>query len=606
MLKKIIIFFVFTVLYLGTAGFIATIWVNQNFGNIQWEQIMLNLAQPLNGVAVSLIVSGVILIFCVSLIVAYLLYRLIQKKVPYPMLVCVLIGLLCLSYPVTKWHLFDFIRSRFVIGNIYETYHIIPQVKTNGRNLIIIVLESYEKSFQNSQILEQNLSPKLTQIQQENISFSGFKQLRQCGWTITSLMSSFCGAPLKLNNMFVDLSTYHSFIPGLPCWVETLKEQGYETVLMKSARIQFTGTDKFALQHGFNKAIGYRELQQYDEPPISTWGLNDRQLYKAAKDEINRLAQSNKPFMIVTVQADTHQPVGNINKTCQRTFNDYRDAVICSDKEAGEFVKWIQEQPFYDNTTIVIMGDHLVTATNIDSYIEKIPNREIYFSIINPARKMTAYPHQYTNLDIAPTILDAVGFDFNGQYGLGRSLFRSEKTLLEKIGYNLEYELDCISQKYKEWGNENFSSYFDNPSQLQKTPLNQTISFLEAMNKFVAGNKIREEFLNHVWVEQDFGQLKLQPEKIHNQSVNITIQYVIPVPPQSHRTLTVRSHNRLVFQKRYDELTIDTQTFPISADLIESGTIQLDFNIDTNPPTKQRYPGIELLTIRVETSNKNN
>lgn len=604
MLNKITSILAFILMYLGTACFIATIWVHHYFGDIQWEQILLNLAQPLNGVAISLIFSGIGAIIIIGFLVTYLLYRFVQKWIPYTQLTCVLIGVLCFSYPITKWHLFDFIRSRFIVGQLYETQHIVPEIKTNGRNLIVIILESYEKSFQNSQFLESNLSPFLSQIQQDNISFSGFKQIRQCGWTITSLMSSFCGAPLKLNNMFIDLSTYHSFIPGMPCWVETLKEQGYETVLMKSARIQFTGTDKFALQHGFQKAVGYHELKKYEKPPVSTWGLNDRQLYKAVKDEIIRLSKSEKPFMIATVQADTHQPVGNVNTTCQRKYNDYRDAVICSDKEVAELLQWIQQQSFYDNTTVVIMGDHLVTATDVDYLIEKIPNREIYFTIINPAKEMTVYPHQYTNFDIAPTILDAVGFEFNGQYGLGRSLFRQEKTLLEQIGTAFEYELDCISKKYRDWGNTVPLSYFDDPKQLQPMPLNTTIPFVNALNKYVGGNKIREEFLNHVWVDQNVGQMKLRPDITTNYPLNIIIQYVIPTPLKSHRLLSVRSNNHLLFQKKYEELSIETQTFHITPDLIQDGVIQLDFDIETSPKPERRYPGIELLSIRIEATDK--
>ena len=37
-------------------------------------------------------------------------------------------------------------------------------VKTNGRNIIYIVLESFEKSYQNKDILGQNLAPQLTHI----------------------------------------------------------------------------------------------------------------------------------------------------------------------------------------------------------------------------------------------------------------------------------------------------------------------------------------------------------------------------------------------------------------------------------------------------------
>ncbi len=165
----------FVFLYIGILGFLAVFWIQYHFGDIQWEQILLNLTQPLQGVAMGLVVSGVGLIGILGLVFATIIYYLIQFFFPhYQRIVASLMGGLFLLYPMIHWNVYDFILSRMITSTLYEEEHVVPEIQTNGRNLILIVLESYEKSFQNETILGQNLSPYLSRIQAENTSFSGF------------------------------------------------------------------------------------------------------------------------------------------------------------------------------------------------------------------------------------------------------------------------------------------------------------------------------------------------------------------------------------------------------------------------------------------------
>lgn len=597
----------FSFLYIGILGFLAVFWIQYYFGDIQWEQILLNLTQPLQGVAMGLVISGVGLIGILGLVFAAVIYYLIQSFSPhYQRIVASLMGSLFLLYPMIHWNVYDFILSRMITSTLYEEEHVVPEIQTNGRNLILIVLESYEKSFQNETILGQNLSPYLSRIQSENTSFSGFYQLRQTSWTITSLMSSFCGVPLKLNNMFVDLSMYRSFIPGLSCWPAQLKEQGYQTVLMKAASIQFTGTDRFALQHGFQKAVGYRELKDtYGYVAKSHWGLNDHQFYQAVKDELLALSQTGKPFLLATVQVDTHNPTGFLNETCQAVYHDFRDAVICSDKEAGKLIQWIQKQSFYPNTTIIVMGDHLTPNTDIDSYMEKIPEREIYLTVINPSSNKTPYTHTFTNLDVAPTILDAVGFEFDGRYGLGRSLFRPDKTLIETKKDRLEFELDCISEKYCSWGNTVPLSVFEDAKTLDVFPIGQAILFSNGLNQYFGVQDIYEAALGQVWLKENKGEMKLRLNDLpENEVYEISLRLYVPLNGAKRKSVNITIQGERVLTKEYEKLTGEVVKIQILPKHIQNGIVHLVFNVFAEPQDEHRYDGIQFIDMRINKIQK--
>ena len=95
----------------------------------------------------------------------------------------------------------------------------------------------------------------------------------------------------------------------------------------------------------------------------------------------------------------------------------YSDVIACSSRQIDALVKWIQEQDFYENTTIVIAGDHLTMDSD---YIEKQDiadfDRRVYVTIINPVEgcEDSQYARQYTTMDMHPTTLAALGVEIEG------------------------------------------------------------------------------------------------------------------------------------------------------------------------------------------------
>ena len=98
-----------------------------------------------------------------------------------------------------------------------------------------------------------------------------------------------------------------------------------------------------------------------------------------------------------------------------------------------DFVSWVKKQEFYDDTTIVIVGDHLSMQTN---YFEErgITDRYIYCCYINPYVKPKNTKNRvYTAFDTYPSVISAIGGKTNDdRLGLGVNLFSSKKTLPEK------------------------------------------------------------------------------------------------------------------------------------------------------------------------------
>ncbi len=143
---------------------------------------------------------------------------------------------------------------------------------------------------------------------------------------------------------------------------------------------------------------------------------------------------------------------GYICENCQDIYPDQLANILqCADSQIYNFIKWCKEQDFYEDTVIIVTGDHLRMDTSL---IPDGAERRLYNCFINSAIEPegTTQNRNYTSLDLFPTTLAAMGFEIEGnRLGLGTNLFSAEKTLSEKIGFEtLNTEVAKYSKFYKE------------------------------------------------------------------------------------------------------------------------------------------------------------
>ena len=128
--------------------------------------------------------------------------------------------------------------------------------------------------------------------------------------------------------------------------------------------------------------------------------------------------------------------------------------VVCADKQIYDFIEWCKVQDWYDDTVIIIQGDHPRMDQSLVSYAK---DRMVYNCFINTdfdASELKLKNRQFNTMDIFPTVLEAMGYSVPGdRLGLGTGMFSGRETLCETIGSDY---IDTEVQKYSQFYADNF------------------------------------------------------------------------------------------------------------------------------------------------------
>lgn len=374
-----------------------------------------------------------------------------------------------------------------------------PEIR---RNLIYIYAESMEITYADTASggsFEVNTIPELTALALEegdcfngdSGTLNGGEVLFGASWTMGGLMAQASGAPIVAGINNASMNVADSFYPNLTAIGNILEDDGYTNYFMCGSESVFGGRAQFYADHGNFEIFDYNTALDQGFIPAGYkewWGFEDEKLFAYARDQILNLASGDTPFNFTMLTADTHFEDGYVCGLCEDQFDvQYSNVMSCSSRQIMAFVRWIQEQDFYENTTIVIAGDHLTMDAD---YCVEIPegNRRTYVTIINSAiEPATNQRREYSTFDLFPTTLAAMGCTISGdRLGLGVNLYSDTPTLLET------FTSDEINNELRMSG-DYYATHFGIPSPFSGSVLIGT--GLVEVHTNVSGSMLQAEVL---------------------------------------------------------------------------------------------------------------
>ena len=456
-------------------------WYIDVYGRIGFDSVLFTLAAGTKGVSSELISDYLVhsalpalfwwvgtllvLFFPIKKALKVTLFSKERQFFPLPTVIAritaFVLSTVLLVYAAWNVELLDYISAQIQGTELFQKEYRDPdQVQITfpeeKRNLIYIILESMETTYLSTDeggALPYTLIPELYDLAQSNTNFShnntvgGFSQITGASWTIGSIVSQTSGIPLKVPDGILDQQNGYGyngeFLPGVTSLQDILHENGYYQALIVGSDARYGGRQTYYTTHGVDRVYDLHTARQdglIPEDYFVWWGYEDLYLYDYAKNALTEIAAQDQPFAFTLLTVDTHHVGGYICSLCPAAYSErYNNVISCASAQAAAFVQWITQQPFYENTTIIIVGDHnSMDANYFKRNVDENYQRHMYNCFINAAASTeNTANRQFTAMDLVPTTLAAIGCTIEGdRLGLGTNLFSDLPTLLETYGYD--------------------------------------------------------------------------------------------------------------------------------------------------------------------------
>lgn len=478
-------------LMIAPAVFILTVtlFLHNVYSNMEFEAILFTITFAAGGLAVEDLIAGFLLFVFFMLVTGYICYHLVKcfnnnklvvaadtenegrytlvlnsKKRALHFIMSAIFMTVCFFLFARQTNFIHFLKIKSTRSFIYEKYYTEPTENTvifpeNKRNLIYIFLESMENTYaskENGGSQDIDYIQKLTELafDKDSVHFSNGESLGGASvfvpaisHTMGSTVAQTSG--ITTNTMLFPIINRKIEFPPVKKLEDILHDNGYNQVYIEGSKGEFSLYDKYVGRYEDSlvydrKALADLGYSDENADYIWKWGIEDRKLIEITKELITKISQEEKPFFVTMYTMDTHTfESGHRCSYCDENINnDYLASVECSSRSVYELVEWIKQQPFYENTTIMLVGDHLGNQKTSNVEIADGYIRTTYNCIINPAKKPANTVNRlFSSLDMFPTTLSSIGVTIKGdRLGLGTDLFSETPTLCEELGEEMYKE----------------------------------------------------------------------------------------------------------------------------------------------------------------------
>lgn len=313
------------------------------------------------------------------------------------------------------------------------------------KNLIVIQLESIQSFPLGLTVSEQEITPNLNKLANNSLFFSHFySQIGQGSTSDAEFAVNTSIYPLE-NGAVTSLYKNKDF-PGLP---KLLKTAGYRSLTFHANKDTFWNRYKIYPSLGFDK---YYALDFFGQHDLIDMGPSDEYFFQRSIPVLVEQNRQNQKFYANFVTLTSHHPFiipdGRteliLPTDLERTLlGNYLNAANYVDKALGEFFNYLKRDGLWDNSVIVIYGDHFgLTPTSLkqegkEQFWKLLGKEYDYLDMFNVPLiiRVPGINHQSINLvggqvDILPTLTNLFGISSSDSIYFGKDLLNNDANLI--------------------------------------------------------------------------------------------------------------------------------------------------------------------------------
>ncbi len=324
--------------------------------------------------------------------------------------------------------------------------------KAKDKNLIVVQMESMQEFLRDCVIEGKEITPNLNQLSRESIRFDNMYYQTSVGNT--------SDAELVFNNSLFPLAdkpacyecqnnVFHSI-------GHAAKQKGYYNLGAHGNQASFWNRHLMYRLYGYDSFIDNSMLEN-DEFIFP--GLSDSSFFRQITDIMEEKSRSSL-FYAFLITLSLHHPYDYFEKydfsvgDLEGTFlGRYIKGAHYADKAIGQFIQSLKEKGLYDNSLLVMYGDHSGVPRQYRQELMNylgLKNTEQNWIKQNRVVSLMRFPEQSEavriqkvvgQIDLLPTIANIMDFDIG--YALGNDIFDDQYT-----GGVINREGNVITEEY--------------------------------------------------------------------------------------------------------------------------------------------------------------
>ncbi|WP_240628462.1 LTA synthase family protein [Bacillus salacetis] len=303
-----------------------------------------------------------------------------------------------------------------------------------GRNVVLISMESTQDFVINRKIDDEEITPFLNDLIDDSFYFSNIYDQTAQGKTSDSEFMIDTGLyPLASGSVFVQKpdNTYVS-LPNI------LKKRDYYTSVFHGNERTFWNREDMYDALGYDKFFSERDYIVTEENSVN-YGIKDVDFFEQTVEKMEELPQ---PFFSRLITLTNHFPFlleseDQLIKQADTKIdvvNRYVTTVRYQDEAIKQFFNDMKEKGLYENTIFVLYGDHYGISEKFEEGVFELTGKEatpvnhvglqqVPLIIHIPGVKGKEINKNGGEIDIRPTILHLMGIQTDNKVSFGRDLF---------------------------------------------------------------------------------------------------------------------------------------------------------------------------------------
>ncbi|PQD93875.1 glycerol phosphate lipoteichoic acid synthase [Pradoshia eiseniae] len=330
------------------------------------------------------------------------------------------------------------------VVNFTSSNHAMPNPeyfgKAEGMNVILIHLESIQEFLIDYELNGEEVTPFLNSLTEDKnmMYFDNFFHQTAQGKTSDAefiLSNSLYGLPQGSAFTMKGTNTYQA-APAI------LGQEGYTSAVFHPNTGSFWNRNEIYKSFGYDR---FFDASSYEMDPehLADYGLMDKPFFEQSIPNLESLPE---PFYAKFISVTHHYPFSmdqdettiEPHTTGDKSVDNYFQTARYADEALEQFFDYLKESGLYDNSMIIMYGDHYGISQNHDVAMEKVLEKEVTPFVSKAELQRVPFfirvpgmeggiRHTYGGqIDILPTILHLLGKESKDYIQFGTDLLSEE------------------------------------------------------------------------------------------------------------------------------------------------------------------------------------